>query len=134
MNAVAENQFALVHSLNIHLPLDTTFELMYYWSREMDTKETLMRQIEIESTRTIVDWRNFCRDVCAEYYIRHPLQIGDILHQFIKSYTFIYLQDPGMWLKLTKAALGSVNMNVVDFNWLNNRFSEVLIFKQENVL
>ena len=100
----------------------------------MHTIERLMRELDIGSTRTVVDWRNFCWDVCAEYYIRHPLQIGGILHQFIKNYTFIYLQDPGMWLKLTKAALGSVNMNVVDFNELNNGFSEVLIFKQENVL
>ena len=93
-----------------------------------------MHEFDIGLTRTIVDWRNFCRDVCAEYYIRHSLQIGDILHQFIKNYTFIYLQDPGMWLELTKAALKSVNMNVVDFNGLNNGFSEVLIFKQENIL
>ena len=39
-----------------------------------------------------------------------------------------------MWLKLMKTALESVNVNVVDFNGLNNGFSEVLIFKQENVL
>ena len=89
-----------------HLSLDTIFELMYCWSLEMNTIETLMRQIDIGSTRSIVDWRNFCRDVCAEYYIRHPLQIGDILHQFIKNYTFIYLQDRGMWLKLTKSCFG----------------------------
>ena len=74
-----------------HLPLDTIFELMYYWSREMDTIETLMFQLDIELTRTVVDWRNFCRHVCAEYYIRRPLQIGDILYQFIKAILlFIY--------------------------------------------
>ena len=28
------------------------------------------------STNTIVDWYNFHRDVCAQYFIDHPLQIG----------------------------------------------------------
>ena len=74
-----------------HLPLDTLFQLMYYWSRKMDTIETLMRELDIGSTRTIVDWRNFCRDVCAEYYIRHPLQIGGMLHQFIKKTTLLFI-------------------------------------------
>ena len=45
----------------------------------MDTIETLMRELDIGSTRTVVNWRNFCRDVCAEYYTRLPLQIGDIM-------------------------------------------------------
>ena len=28
------------------------------------------------STNTVVDWYNFHRDVCAQYFIDHPLQIG----------------------------------------------------------
>ena len=25
---------------------------------------------------TIVNWRNFIRDIYAEYFVRHPLRIG----------------------------------------------------------
>ena len=31
-----------------------------------------MHELEIESPNTIVDWRHFCRDICAEYFINHP--------------------------------------------------------------
>ena len=62
-----------------HLPLDTIFELMYFWSREEDFIEKLMHELDIGSQRTIVDWRNFCRDVCAKHYLRNPIQIGGML-------------------------------------------------------
>ena len=31
-----------------------------------------MHELEIGSPNTIVDWRHFCRDICAEYFINHP--------------------------------------------------------------
>ena len=27
-------------------------------------------------THTIVDWKNFCRDICLEYFTRNPVVIG----------------------------------------------------------
>ena len=28
------------------------------------------------SARVTVDWFNFCRDVCAQYFLDHPIVIG----------------------------------------------------------
>jgi len=28
------------------------------------------------STKTIVDWKMFCRDVAASYFLKHPEKIG----------------------------------------------------------
>ena len=38
--------------------------------------EQLMRELEIGSSHTIVDWKQFCRDVCVAYFLNHPQQIG----------------------------------------------------------
>ena len=37
-----------------------------------------MRELDIGSIGTVVDWKNYCREVCADYYIAHPLQIGGV--------------------------------------------------------
>ena len=39
-----------------------------------------MHELEIGSPNTIIDWRNFCRDVCAKYFINHPQVIGSPDH------------------------------------------------------
>ncbi|CAF1685796.1 unnamed protein product [Adineta ricciae] len=59
-----------------HLPLNSLFELMYYCSRQQDSLDHLIHELDIGSTKTVVDWKNFCRDVCAEYFLRNPVQIG----------------------------------------------------------
>ena len=33
-------------------------------------------QLGIVGEHTIVDWKNFCRDICLEYFIRNPVVIG----------------------------------------------------------
>ncbi|CAF1579046.1 unnamed protein product, partial [Didymodactylos carnosus] len=53
---------------------------MYYWSRGEDSIAKLMHELDIGSEHTIVDWKKFCRDVCAEYYVRNPSIIGGVGH------------------------------------------------------
>uniref|UniRef100_A0A183BKY7 DDE_Tnp_IS1595 domain-containing protein n=1 Tax=Globodera pallida TaxID=36090 RepID=A0A183BKY7_GLOPA len=43
---------------------------------EMGTIEQWKRELEIGSEHTVCDWRNFMRDVCAEWFIRNPTRIG----------------------------------------------------------
>ena len=49
---------------------------MYYWSRQEDSIDKLMHKLNIESPNTIADWKNFCRDTCALYFILNPTCIG----------------------------------------------------------
>ena len=51
------------------------FEFSYWWSQELGTNDQHCREIGIAS-EAAVDWRNFFRDICAEFFIRHPVQIG----------------------------------------------------------
>eukprot|EP00731_Ephydatia_muelleri_P019402 Em0012g227a len=39
-------------------------------------QDELQFQLGIEGEHTIVDWKNFCRDICLEYFIRNPVVIG----------------------------------------------------------
>ena len=35
-----------------------------------------MKELEIGGEQTIVDWKQFCRDVCVSYFLNHPERIG----------------------------------------------------------
>ena len=79
---------------------------MYYWSREIDTIEISMRELDIGSTRTVVDWRHFCRDVCAEYYIRYPLQTEDTFYRFIEKLFFYLFTGFGHVAEIDESCFG----------------------------
>ena len=42
----------------------------------MAEQDMLQLQPQVGAPKTIVDWKNFCRDVCLEYLLAHPIQIG----------------------------------------------------------
>ena len=48
---------------------------MYVYSYEMASVNNLVRECSI-ARKAIVNWRNFIRDIYAEYFVRHPLRIG----------------------------------------------------------
>ena len=55
--------------------------LVYEWCHNCGrargpSVEKLMRELEIGGQHTIVDWNQYCRDVCVEYFTRHADQIG----------------------------------------------------------
>ena len=35
-----------------------------------------MWEVDIGSEQTIVDWKQFCCDVCVSYFLDHPVPIG----------------------------------------------------------
>ncbi|CAM4989420.1 unnamed protein product [Rotaria socialis] len=49
---------------------------MYYWAREEDSLKQLSHELKINSPHSTIDWRNFCRDICAINYVNNPQQIG----------------------------------------------------------
>ena len=57
-----------------HLALNEIVDLTYWWSRRTPVGTATLETGH--SSRTVVDWYNFHRDVCAQYFIDHPLQIG----------------------------------------------------------
>ena len=62
----------------IRVRKDTWFEgshlriatIVYFWCRDYVIQDELRG---IVGERTIVDWKNFCRDICLEYFIRNPV-------------------------------------------------------------
>ena len=58
-----------------HLTTKQIFHLSYLWAHRPGTYDELEFQTGI-SQATLPDWLNFFRDVCAEYFIRNPIQVG----------------------------------------------------------
>ena len=56
------------------LSFATILMLMYLWSRQTRVTEAAA-EVKI-SNRVAIDWFNFFRDVCAEYFLAHPITIG----------------------------------------------------------
>ena len=64
-----------------HLHLWQLISLTYYWSVDCGTtrgfsQDQIMKELEIGSAHSIVDWKQFCRDVCVDYFLNHPEQLG----------------------------------------------------------
>ncbi|KCZ79367.1 hypothetical protein H312_03236, partial [Anncaliia algerae PRA339] len=63
---------------NSHLELKQMVYIIYYFVRDNQRQDDLMRNVEIESEHTIVDWKNFCREICASHFLRNPVVLGGI--------------------------------------------------------
>ena len=59
----------------LQLLLMQILELMYAYSYERASVKNLMRECLIAS-EAVVNWRNYVRDIYAEYFVRHPVRIG----------------------------------------------------------
>lgn len=59
-----------------HLKVQEIVELSYWWARGTTVANTIHETGH--SPNTVVDWFNFHRDVCAQFFIDHPVRIGGI--------------------------------------------------------
>ena len=41
-----------------------------------DSYDNIAAELEIGCKGTIVDWNQFCRDICVEYFVRNPCKLG----------------------------------------------------------
>ena len=77
---------------------------MYYWAREQDSIKELNHELKDISGSASFDWRNFCRDLCATYFVNNPQQIGDLsVMIFIIKYMIITL-GPGHIVQINESA------------------------------
>lgn len=49
---------------------------MYEWAHESATIKRIARECGIKNEQTICDWRMFLREICAQYFLQNPVQIG----------------------------------------------------------
>lgn len=59
-----------------HLSIENILILAYLWAFEVDKQYFLMRELDL-SNKSVVDWKQFCRDICHDYFILNPVQLGD---------------------------------------------------------
>ena len=61
-----------------HLRIGQILTLMYYFVMRESSLVSLKRKTGIKSDNTIVDWLQFCREICAGYFMNHPRRIGGV--------------------------------------------------------
>ena len=58
-----------------HLDFSTILRIIHGWIHELP-QQYIMMELKIGSPTTVVDWFNFCRDVCCEILMLENKQIG----------------------------------------------------------
>ena len=56
-----------------HLKLHEIVEISYWWASETSVSKTIQ---QTGHSLTIADWYNFHRDVCAQWFLDHSVQVG----------------------------------------------------------
>ena len=59
-----------------HLKISQILEIIFWWSRN-STVDKVFQETGITKV-TIVDWFNFIRDVCTQFFLDYPIQIGGV--------------------------------------------------------
>ena len=57
-----------------HLKLTQLLDIIYLWS--VDVRQHIVCSETEVSRPTLVDWQNYIRDICAQYLLDHPTQLG----------------------------------------------------------
>lgn len=57
-----------------HFSLTQLVDIIYWWSMQQPQVE-VARQTGV-SCQSLVDWYNFIRDICAQYLVDHPVEMG----------------------------------------------------------
>lgn len=65
----------------LHIPLKDVFQLSYYFCRQTHTREEMRFDMQredgsIPDLHTLVDWMNYYREICGQYFVHHPIHIG----------------------------------------------------------
>lgn len=58
-----------------HLTPKQIFQLSYLWAHQLGTYDERHFQTGIER-EAMTDWTNFFHDVCAQYFVENPVEIG----------------------------------------------------------
>jgi transposase-like protein len=60
---------------NSHLSIQAVIDIIYNWAFEELSMKKAKRELGITS-HTIVDWRHFMRNICAEHFVLNPVALG----------------------------------------------------------
>lgn len=56
------------------------FEIAYYWCRKNTGQDEIQFQTGENggklANETVVDYKQYCRDICAEYFMHRPIKLG----------------------------------------------------------
>ena len=68
-------------------------DLMFYWSKSLDTHEYLRRHCYFTRESTIIDWKRATREICTLYFLKYPcvIHVGGPGH--------IVAIDESVWIK-----------------------------------
>ena len=58
-----------------HIPVSTMIYLLYCWSADIPQNVT-KHELRIHSRQTIIDWFNFCREICERVIARNRIELG----------------------------------------------------------
>ena len=58
-----------------HLSFSQILKLLYYYSNDVCNQDFIIKEVNV-SSRTVVDWKNFIRDVYCNYIISNSVKIG----------------------------------------------------------
>ena len=58
-----------------HLSTKQIFHLSYLWAQQYGKIAQMEHETGIGHT-SIVDWLNSLKDVCAEYFVQNPIEVG----------------------------------------------------------
>ena len=62
-----------------HLPLCIIMAIVYLRTHKLRVGQVLeLLAGEIASNNTVIDWFNFCWDVCSQYLLTHPVILGGV--------------------------------------------------------
>lgn len=84
---------------------------MYYWAIQIDTATDLKHELKVLSPHTIVDWRNFCCDICALYFVNNPQKIGGMSRVIYMIKSLMYTLGPGHIVEIDESAFGKSKYN-----------------------
>uniref|UniRef100_A0A0L8H4U4 ISXO2-like transposase domain-containing protein n=1 Tax=Octopus bimaculoides TaxID=37653 RepID=A0A0L8H4U4_OCTBM len=59
---------------NSKLKCEQIIDILYYWAKE-DLAKGISQECRLANV-AVTDWRNFCRDICAEYYVAQNIKLG----------------------------------------------------------
>lgn len=87
-----------------NLSLRQIVTLLYGWSQSY-SQVAIGREAQVGTKgHTVVDWYNFCRDVCQQYLLDHPVTLGGLnddgtskVVEVDESYFFHRKYHRGMW-------------------------------------
>ena len=71
--SIREGSFFKESRMSLH----SIIVIMYCWARDIPQKNAC-EEAGGASPRTIVDWYNFCRDICAQWLENNPMEIGGL--------------------------------------------------------